>query len=297
MLVLFFSLCAAAQNDLVDLLAAPRGQLITLKRDGLLFEQFLPRSWQPVASSSGQEYPVLVFLHGRGESGGFDVTNAQSLPLQLLSNRSFSDSFGFVTLIPQCPANCAMANHWLSGTLQLVTKVLRDWVMPSLGGDRSRVYLAGQSMGGHGAWTYAAQQPRLFAAVVVVCGYSQGSEEATAIAERLAKGRMAVAIYHSQDDSVIPVAAGDQMARVLRANGYDHGGGGNRVLRFVRYEHAPGPPMPEFAHLIGHGSYELAFRDASLYSWLLEQKCSKCSQRPPLSWNALPGGGMEMELR
>ena len=27
--------------------------------------------------------------------------------------------------------------------------------------------------------------------------------------------------------------------------------------------------MPEFASLIGHGSYELIYRDPTLYSWLL----------------------------
>ena len=112
------------------------------------------------------------------------MTNAQSLPLQLLSNRSFMASFPFIAIVPQCPQECAMANHWLSSTLQGVTALLRDWVLtpPSeggLGGDRARVYLAGQSMGGHGAWIYAAQQPRLFAAVVVVCGYTQGGRETT----------------------------------------------------------------------------------------------------------------------
>ena len=43
-----------------------------------------------------------------------------------------------------------------------------------LRGDPTRVYLTGQSMGGHGAWMFAAQQPRFFAAVAVVCGYAQG---------------------------------------------------------------------------------------------------------------------------
>ena len=65
--------------------------------------------------------------------------------------------------------------------------------------------------------------------------------------------------------------------------------------RYVRYEHAPGPPMEEFAHLIGHGSYELAFRDPALYAWLLGQSCRKCD-RPLPPWRPLAayendGGG------
>ena len=298
------------------ILLRKRGQLVEYSRGDLQFELFLPAHWQPATASHGS-HPVLVFLHGRGESGAFDVTNAQSLPLQLLTNASFAAAFPFIAVVPQCPSECAAANGWLPQTLQAVTSLLREWVLVSgagaesrnsnthLGGDRSRVYLAGQSMGGHGAWSYAAQQPRLFAAVVVVCGYAQGGREATAFAERLSKGRMAVAVYHSADDSVIPVAASDQMVGALKASGYGDaggggggngggngggdGGGGNggRPLRFVRYMHAPGPPMPEYAHLIGHGSYELAFRDAGLYTWLQRQTCERCSNKPPAAWHPI----------
>ena len=44
--------------------------------------------------------------------------------------------------------------------------------------------------------------------------------------------------------------------------------------------------LTEFAHLIGHGSYELAFRDPALYAWLLGQSCRKCD-RPLPPWRPL----------
>ena len=174
-------------------------------------------------------------------------------------------------------------------------------LLPRLGGDIQRIYLAGQSMGGNGAWMFAAQQPRFFAATVIVCGYAQ-QQEADAGAMRVA--RSPVAVYHSADDSVIPVAAADLMvdslrrAQASRSSGkafFSFGDVARRphagcipgvhgcMVRYVRYETAPGPPMPEYEHLIGHGSYELAFRDADLYSWLLEQRCEKCGRN---------GGGM-----
>lgn len=311
-LLLLFS-CGASCGPVIEVtdahplpahLLKRRGQVSTLRRGDLQFELFLPEAWDPAASA-----PVLVFLHGRGESGGFDVTNAQSLPLQLLTNKSFAATFPFIAVIPQCPAQCAHANYWLPTTLQSITALLREWVLsdgpqqPRLGGDRARVHLAGQSMGGHGAWLYAAQQPRLFAAVVVVCGYAQGHREAKTFAERLARSRSAVAIYHSEDDSVIPVQSSDAMAAALKAAGYDADGGnaspgsGRLPLKYVRYLQAPGPPMPEFAHLIGHGSYELAFRDAGLYSWLLSQSCQRCSVRPPAPWLPLHAGAATEELR
>ena len=177
-LLIGLALAALPTND--ELLSK-RGTLFETAHHNLKFELFVPSNWQP-PSATAKRYPVIVFLHGRGESGGFEINNAQSLPLQLLTNRSFAASFPFITVVPQCPRQCAMANHWLSTTLQSVTALVRDWVLHQpdagnggLGGERSKVYLAGQSMGGHGAWIYAAQQPRLFAAIVVVCGYMHGS--------------------------------------------------------------------------------------------------------------------------
>ena len=63
-------------------------------------------------------------------------------------------------------------------------------------------------------------------------------------------------------------------------------------LRYVRYVHAPGPPIAEFTSLIGHGSYELAFRDAGLYEWLLRHECIKCAARPLGRWHELPQRGL-----
>lgn len=265
-------------------LVAARGALRQFEHRGLKFGLFLPTSWQPPFAAP--TIPVIVFLHGRGESGGFAVTNAQSLPWLLVqgNNASFASQFPFIVVAPQCPQECAMENGWQKSVQRGTAELVQEWVTTELGGDHHRVYLTGQSMGGHGAWTFAAQQPRLFAAVVVVCGYAQGDEQTSEIARRLVKGGGAVGIYHAADDSVIPVGAGDQMAKALVDADADKG---TLVLRYVRYEHAPGPPITEFEQLVGHGSYELAYRDEGLYAWLLQQRCGRCS-RPLAHWHALP---------
>ena len=176
-------------------LAKARGSLVQLRHRGVVFGLFLP-----TAQREGEASPVLVFLHGRGESGGFAVANAQSLPWLLSrgNNASFAASFPFIVVAPQCPQECASENGWRSDVLRGVAELVHDWassqltrgprrdlpegsaglcrsqVNTDLRGDPTRVYLTGQSMGGHGAWTFAAQQPRFFAAVAVVCGYAQG---------------------------------------------------------------------------------------------------------------------------
>jgi hypothetical protein len=79
-----------------------RGSLVetTFEHEGtsLKYEIFVPTA---CALPCVSKLPVLVFLHGRGESGGFDVTNAQSLPWLLLNNASFTSSFQFIAIVPQ----------------------------------------------------------------------------------------------------------------------------------------------------------------------------------------------------
>ena len=287
--MLTLAVAALTADPSPSAVASARGALVPLRRGELDFELYLPAAWEERRT---RRWPTIVFLHGRGESGGFDVTNAQSLPWQLVRGNNAScaaagenSGCGFVVIVPQCPRMCAMINHWSTPTLQRVAALVQDWAIPTLGTDPHRVYLAGQSMGGHGAWIFAVQQPRLFAAVVVVCGYAQGGDEEAEIAERLAKQDLAVSVYHSADDSVIPVAAGDAMVEAVRRAA---AAASTTAPRYVRYEHAPGPPMEEFAHLIGHGSYELAFRDPALYAWLLGQSCRKCD-RPLPPWRPLAG--------
>lgn len=267
------------------------GELTLVTIGALQYEVFAPATYAAgnrLHGKAGRRHPVLVFMHGRGESGSFHVTNAQSLPLQLSMNRTFAVRFPFLALIPQCPQACAEKNGWLPHVQRSIAAALHEVVFERWGGDPERTYLAGQSMGGHGAWMFAAQQPRLFAGLVVVCGYAQGPEQAAAIAERLERQRLPVAVYHSADDVVIPVAAGDEMVAALRRVGYGRDGrAGAPSLRVTRYEHAPPPPMAEFAELVGHGAYELAFRERALYGWLLQQRCRPCGTRPPSAWRAI----------
>ena len=89
-------------------------------------------------------------------------------------------------------------------------------------------------------------------------------------------------LYHAADDSVIPVLAADQLAAAYRAAAKGAEGAEERP-RFVRYQTAPGPPITEFQELLGHGSYELAFRDADLYAWLLSHKCHRRAVRRSMS--------------
>ena len=237
------------------------------------FALFLPKNVKPNRDHAGT-HPILVFLHGRGESGGFAVSFAQSLPWLLQNNASFASTFPFIVLAPQCPIHCATENHWTSDTFGATNKLLSR-LHHLVGGDQRRIYLAGQSMGGHGALMYASQHPSVFAACIIVCGYTTSPTEASTISHRLLQSGMGISMYHAADDSVIPLEAAEDMAEALkRGMSKVHAvtapsGGPN--IRFIQYRHAPGPPISEFESLSGHGSYEIVFRDSETYAWLLGQ--------------------------
>ena len=70
---------------------------------------------------------------------------------------------------------------WLPTVFEATNKIVRD-IIADKHGDPSRVYLAGQSMGGNGAWLYASANPGIFAGVMVVCGYTRHPKETEAVA-------------------------------------------------------------------------------------------------------------------
>ena len=127
--------------------------------DGSEYLLFLPPGWAGKDSS----HPVMLFLHGRGGVKNEDNIRGQSLT-RMLTSPEFAQSCPFIVLTP-----IAQQPGWqpqFPSVLALLEMAVRD-----LGGDSSRLYCTGQSMGGNGCWHLAAENPGLFAAIAPVCGY------------------------------------------------------------------------------------------------------------------------------
>lgn len=107
-----------------------------------------------------EKMPVLIHLHGAGSRKG---------TLELLANNPVQNSVftaedsPLLVLAPLCDVN-----SWFEmfEKLQAFVKMIaaRDDVDPT------RIYLAGASMGGYGAWQLAMTLPDIFAALVPICG-------------------------------------------------------------------------------------------------------------------------------
>ena len=199
---------------------------VTARLDYLLF---LPEGY----AKSKQRWPLMLFLHGAGESG----TNLDKLkvlgPPKIVESKP---DFPFVLVSPQ-----TSREGWNPDTLNaLLDDVLRKYRV-----DKDRVYLTGASMGGSGTWRLAAAHPERFAAIVPICGRGDPAE-----AKQLA--RLPIWVFHGAKDPVVRIASENAMVEALKAAGAN--------VKFTVYPDA------------GHDVWTETYNNPELYEWLLKQK-------------------------
>jgi predicted peptidase len=166
----------------------------------------------------------------------------------------------------RAPPSLALASGMLDRVLSLRPRV-----------DRSRVVLAGASMGGYGAWQLAQRRPGLFEAIVPISG---GGDPSAAGA---LNGTRVWAVAGRKDAVVLPNASRQMFAALLAVRGIAPGS--PRVRRRRRDAGSDDEavevsvhPLPgelwrevrytEYVHA-GHDVWMRAIRDARLTRWAL----------------------------
>lgn len=196
---------------------------------------YLPKGY----AETEAKLPLVLFLHGRGESYG---------PLSLVAKwgpplmASEGQNLPYILVSPQCPGD----DSWAKPTQQKRLTELLDLVSRTYRVDSTRVYLTGLSMGGYGSWRLAADQPGRFAAVVPVCGGGNPDD-----AEVLKS--IPIWVFHGDQDSAVPFQKSVEMVDAIKA------AGGTKV-RFTSLEH------------IGHNCWSATYATPELYDWMLKQK-------------------------
>lgn len=211
----------------------------TLKLEGKEISYLL---YLPANYSAASKVPLMLFLHGRGESRGpLSVVAKLGPPARV----EHGFAYPFVIASPQCPTN----ESWDQANQQQLLLGLLDHLLKTMAIDADRVYLTGLSMGGYGSWRLAADHPERFAAVVPVCGAGN-----TADAEKLKQ--LHIWVFHGNEDRVVPLQKSQEMVEAITKIG------GTKV-RFTSLEH------------IGHQSWEAAYASRDLYDWLAKQTASQ----------------------
>lgn len=193
---------------------------------------YLPADFD--ASKGGT--PLVLFLHGRGESNGpLSIVSVWGPP-QMAAR---GDKLPYVLVSPQCPKD----DNWRSATQQTRLTELLESVIGKTKADTKRLYLTGLSMGGSGSWRMAADHPDRFAAVIPICGSSD-----TADAPKLKSNK--IWAWIGDGDSVLD--SNLKMHAALKE-------AGNDSARLTVLEH------------IGHNSWSAAYATPDLSNWMLKQ--------------------------
>lgn len=179
------------------------------------------------------EAPLLVFLHGGGEGGNDIEVVKKNGPPKLIEE---GKEFPFYVLSPQ---NKYEKGFWDDRmVMKLVDEVVEKYKI-----DKSRIYLAGLSRGGYGAWHLAMNNPDNFAAMIVVCAASSPTVYANWIKH------IPVWIFHGEKDDVVPVSESINMAGALKDLGAN--------VKLTLYPEA------------NHDSWTETFNNNEVYTWLL----------------------------
>jgi len=196
---------------------------------------YLPENYKP-----GTSLPVMLFLHGRGESDGPMSVVAKWGPPQLVAR---GEKLPYILVSPQCPQE----DNWSSPTQQARLTELLDSLVAKFGGNKDRIYLTGLSMGGSGSWRMAADHPERFAAVVPICGRGQS-------ADGYKLKSLPIWVFCGDQDGVFK-SNEELVQNIVKA--------GSQSIRFTSLEN------------VGHNSWSAAYASPDLYQWLERQSLEK----------------------
>ena len=205
---------------------------LKLSEDGLIqYLLYLPNMYN---KNSEEKFPLLIFLHGGGESGE-DIEKVKTHgPPKLIEE---GKDFPFLVLSPQ---NRYEKKFWNG---QTVISLL-DTIVKSYRVDEDRIYLTGMSRGGYGAWSIAMQYPKRFAALVPICGASPLPYA------RWIKD-IPIWVFHGELDDTIPVEESIGITDYLIELGAD--------VQLTTYPN------------IGHNSWDTTYSNPELYQWMLSK--------------------------
>lgn len=192
----------------------------------------------PAAYNGTKEYPVILFLHGAGETKGGSKQPVEVGIGPAIKKRE--KDFPFITVIPQSEKRTWKAE---SDDGKRAIAIL-DAVMKDYKCDPKRQYLTGLSMGGFGTWSNAAAHPNRWAAIVPICG---GGNPADAAKIK----DIPCWCFHGDKDTAVKVDLSRTMIDALKKAGGT-----------PKYTEYPG---------VAHNSWDAAYAEKDLFPWMVQQ--------------------------
>ncbi|MBK8398206.1 MAG: DUF459 domain-containing protein [Leptospiraceae bacterium] len=232
---LFFSLnCISRQIPIPkDRLIAKTFESKKLENKKIPYYIFFPNSYY---QQPNQKYPLILFLHGRGERGNnLELLKRQALPKMIAEG---NNEFPFILIAPQLPES---KEEWYTNDLiTFVDEIESDYSI-----DENRIYLTGISLGGNGVWKLATEFPNKFAAVVPISGWGDTSRICRLRNENV------WAFHGAKDTLILPERTLEIVERLQYCN---------PNVKSTLYPNAK------------HDAWTDTYKNSDFMKWLLEQK-------------------------
>jgi predicted esterase len=215
-------------------------------------------------SASITKYPMIVMLHGAGESGRewtdryvYSPTdprydnNGNNLLWGGSEHRNAvtSGSFPGIVIFPQVNYNGAWSGDWDSGATtanERMAALIIEHMISTWGADPNRIAVHGLSNGAKGVWDFAAKRPDLFAAILPMSGVGTDMNAMTDIL-------VTTPLWQFQGGTDTNPSQGNttNWINALKSRG--------------------GNPRYTIYPSLGHGVWTTAYAEPDFFSWILSQ--------------------------
>jgi predicted peptidase len=232
-------------------LSAYKKEILIDGADTLKYRILYPQNFDAT-----KKYPVVLFLHGRGESGNDNEKQLTHGAKMFLSNE-FRAKYPSIVIFPQCAEESYWANveietintkrffNFLNGgaptkSMSLLLK-LTDRISKQTYTDQHKIYVGGLSMGGMGTFEILRRKPYTFAAAFAICGGDN-------VANIKKYKNLPLWIFHGGMDDVVNPQLSYNIYKALKNIGHEP--------KFTLYPKA------------NHNSWDSAFAEPGLIDWL-----------------------------
>ena len=222
-------------------------------------EEIRFRLHSPESIVPNKKYPLLIWLHGAGESG--DDNRRQLAHMQSTIEFLVGDNkMDFYLLATQCPADNQTWENSISsegkGDAPLtIMKEILDIMLEEYPIDRNRISFYGQCSGAHGAWHFLEMYPELVSAMTA---FSTTPPTGLVWDERYRKTSFWA--FNNLDDQGIPVEPMQKFVQQIN----DSGGLGYLTIRKTG----------------GHDTWAAGMKKDKVVAWLVLQDRERFSPPP-----------------
>lgn len=251
-------LVSANQLNAQDLKKYDKG-IFTDAKDTIQYRILFPEHFD-----AKLKYPVIFFLHGRGETGS-DNEKQLINGGKLFLKPEVRTQFPAIIIFPQCPNGDSWANLKVitdsagkrsfdfqkggqpTKTMHALLGMIDNFLeKPYV--NLQQIYVGGLSMGGMGTYELLRRKPKTFAAAFAICGGDN-------LANVNKYKKVPLWIFHGGKDQTVDPSYSIAIANQLKIIG--------KEVKFSYYPDA------------AHNSWDLAFAEPQLLPWLFGHRSDK----------------------